>query len=45
LANDKLVGNMPTENMVHYFDTHNISLGLNQDKLREAMRMADEIFY
>ena len=44
MANDKLVGNMPTENMVEYFAERNVDLGLDMEKLKEAMRIADTVF-
>ncbi|MFM9946156.1 MAG: hydroxymethylglutaryl-CoA lyase [Bacteroidia bacterium] len=44
MANDKLVGNMPTENMVQYFENKNVKLGLNNEKFNEAMMMAGTVF-
>jgi len=44
MAKDELTGNMPTENMISYFSSKNIDLGLNQEALKESMRMANEIF-
>ena len=44
MADDALVGNMPTENMIHYFESQGIDTGLNKVKLQEAMLMANEVF-
>jgi hydroxymethylglutaryl-CoA lyase len=44
MAKNDLTGNMPTENMISYFSSKNIDLGLNQEALKESMRIANEIF-
>lgn len=44
MADDQLVGNMPTENMVAYFESKGIETGLNKEKLNEAMLMANQVF-
>lgn len=44
MADDELVGNMPTENMITYFEEHKINLGLDKEKLNEAMTLASAIF-
>lgn len=44
MADDKLVGNMPTENMVLYFEEKGIDLGIDREKFREAMLMAGQVF-
>ena len=44
MANDKLIGNMPTEKMVSFFEKKNINLGLDKLKLQEAIRMAQHVF-
>ncbi len=44
MANDELVGNMPTENMIDYFEAQGLDLGLNKEKFKEAMVMASGIF-
>jgi hydroxymethylglutaryl-CoA lyase len=44
MADDKLVGNMPTENMVLYFEEKGIDLGIDKEKFREAMLMAGQVF-
>jgi hydroxymethylglutaryl-CoA lyase len=44
MATDKLTGNMPTENMISFFESKQINLNINHEKLVEAMIIANEIF-
>lgn len=44
MANDELVGNMNNELMIEYFKEKKIITGLNEDALRESLRIAGEIF-
>lgn len=44
MAKDDLTGNMPTENLLAYFDEKNIEHGLNKDAFIEAMSIANTIF-
>ncbi len=44
MAKDELTGNIATENLVGYLQTQNEPLGLNLDKLREAMDFSVKIF-
>jgi hydroxymethylglutaryl-CoA lyase len=44
MADDELVGNMDTELMIPYFEQLNLLNNLDQDALKEASRMAAEIF-
>jgi len=44
MANDELVGNMNSELMIEYFKEKKMILGLNEDALRESLRIAEEIF-
>ena len=44
MATDDLTGNMPTENMIFYFNEIQEELGLNNDFLQKAMIMMDEVF-
>ncbi len=44
MAEDKLVGNMPTENMIDYFNEKNISLSINKEHLKTAFRVLPEVF-
>jgi hydroxymethylglutaryl-CoA lyase len=42
MAKDDLVGNMPTENLIKYFDEN--KLNLNMDAFNKSMAIANEIF-
>jgi len=44
MAKDELTGNMPTENMVHHFDTTDVSTGLDMDAFMKAMDLVPEVF-
>jgi hydroxymethylglutaryl-CoA lyase len=44
MANDELVGNMPTEKLVNYFESHNVKLGLDKEKFNEALILANKVF-
>lgn len=44
MAKDELTGNMPTENLVAYFDEMNEETGLDKTKLQEAMQFAARVF-
>lgn len=44
MAKDDLTGNMPTENMVHYFSERQVDTGIDPEAFREAVRMAGEVF-
>lgn len=44
MAQDDLVGNMPTEFMINYFESKNEALAINKEKLNECLLLADEIF-
>lgn len=44
MADDELVGNLATENVVNYFGGP-AALGLNMDAFNESLRMANEIFH
>lgn len=44
MAKDDLVGNMPTENLVAYFDELKVKTGLDHERLSTAMEMATEVF-
>jgi hydroxymethylglutaryl-CoA lyase len=43
MAEDKLVGNMPTENLILFGEEKGLNLKLNKDKLAEAMLMASRL--
>lgn len=44
MAKDKLVGNMPTERLLEYFETNKIEHNLDKEMFVEAMVKATEIF-
>jgi hydroxymethylglutaryl-CoA lyase len=44
MAEDELVGNMNTELMIGYFESHGILPSLNKEALSESLRIAEEIF-
>jgi hydroxymethylglutaryl-CoA lyase len=44
MAKDELVGNMPTENMVTYFDTNDVTHGLDAMAFDKALQIAQHIF-
>ncbi|MBI2270542.1 MAG: hydroxymethylglutaryl-CoA lyase [Bacteroidetes bacterium] len=44
MAEDELVGNMPTENLVRYFNDHKVNLNLNTSAFNEAMIIAGRTF-
>ena len=44
MAKDELTGNIATENVISYLQEQNVNLGLNLDKLREAMNYSVRVF-
>jgi len=44
MAKDDLTGNMPTENMVHFFKENGIPTGIDEPVFEKAMGMALEVF-
>jgi hydroxymethylglutaryl-CoA lyase len=44
MAKDELTGNIATENVVSYLQEQDVDLGLNLDKLREAMDYSTRVF-
>lgn len=44
MAKDKLTGNIATENVISYLQSQKINLGLNMDKLQEAMDYSGKVF-
>ena len=44
MADDELVGNMNSELMIKYFKDRKLIGSLNEDALRESLRIAEEIF-
>ncbi|MGZ8541048.1 MAG: hydroxymethylglutaryl-CoA lyase [Chitinophagaceae bacterium] len=44
MADDELVGNMNSELMIRFFKEHNLLPALNEEALKESLRIAGEIF-
>lgn len=44
MANDELVGNMDTLQLIHYFEQQHLLTGINHTALANAVEMANEIF-
>lgn len=44
MAKDDLTGNMPTENIISYFDEINLDLGFDNEILGQAMAMTNDVF-
>ena len=44
MAQDDLVGNMKTENIIEYLEEKNSISGWNMEALDESLRLANEIF-
>jgi hydroxymethylglutaryl-CoA lyase len=44
MAKDELTGNMPTEQMIYFFDDIKEDLGINWKELNKAMMMAEDLF-
>lgn len=44
MAKDDLTGNMPTENLISYFDEFKVDLVIDNASFAEAMRIAGDIF-
>lgn len=44
MADDVLVGNMPTEHLVSFFDDQKVEIGLNREAFKEARLVAASIF-
>jgi hydroxymethylglutaryl-CoA lyase len=45
MADDRLVGNMPTENLISFFDEQQLKTNLNEKALQMAMLKASEVFH
>jgi hydroxymethylglutaryl-CoA lyase len=44
MAKDELTGNMPTEQMLSYFDKGDITTGIDKQALTEALHKASYVF-
>ncbi len=45
MAKDDLTGNMPMENMIAYFDHHDIPTGLDTEAFGVAMKASEKVFH
>jgi hydroxymethylglutaryl-CoA lyase len=45
MAADKLTGNMPTENMLQYFEKNNIETGINTQAFNVALQTSSQVFH
>jgi hydroxymethylglutaryl-CoA lyase len=45
MATDTMLGNLPTQEMLRYFDENNIPTGLDKDALNKAYQMASQYFF
>jgi hydroxymethylglutaryl-CoA lyase len=45
MAKDELVGNMPTEKMLSYFQEKGVPLGLDSEAFSRAMALASQVFH
>lgn len=44
MAKDDLTGNMPTENMLYYFDTYDIPLDIDRKAFNKSLIMSTDVF-
>lgn len=44
MAEDELVGNINTQNMIQYFENQGVSLGLNKGEFRKSVEISKNIF-
>ncbi|MBL4624256.1 MAG: hydroxymethylglutaryl-CoA lyase [Flavobacteriales bacterium] len=44
MAADDLTGNMPTENLLSYFDKNSQNTGINNEAFEDSMQIADRLF-
>ena len=44
MAEDELVGNINTQNMIQFFENQGVELGLNKNEFEESVKMSREIF-
>jgi hydroxymethylglutaryl-CoA lyase len=44
MAADELTGNMPTENLISFFEEKKIEPGINKDAFRKVMLEAEKVF-
>jgi hydroxymethylglutaryl-CoA lyase len=44
MAKDELTGNMPTENIISFFDPDQLGQSIDRNTFAEAMKMTEEVF-
>lgn len=44
MAKDDLTGNMPTENVLHFFEKMEIDLGMDMEAFQNSMKMSSKVF-
>jgi hypothetical protein len=44
MAEDKLTGNMPTENILSFLEEQGVDTGIHHEALAESMLLADRLF-
>jgi len=44
MAKDELTGNMPTENLIRYFEEKTPKLGISSTELRNSLELAQVVF-
>ena len=44
MAKDDLTGNMPTENLISYFDQKKIDIDIQREELKKALEMTTSVF-
>ena len=44
MAKDDLTGNMPTEEMISYFNSKNVGIDLDNNEFQKSMQMALNVF-
>ena len=44
MAEDELVGNINTQNMIQFFENQGVELGLNKNEFQKSVKMSREIF-
>ena len=44
MAEDELVGNINTQNMIQYFESQGVNLGLKKEELERSINISKNIF-
>lgn len=45
MASDQLTGNMPTENLISFFEEKQLLYGIQKEPLQQALRLATEVYH